>query len=99
MNKVLSFIQGLFRPQETDGALLFWAKEILTALLIVSFFWMLSGLVSAILNKWGKRLARFTATNLDDRIIQRLIPHISPARVEKNRNACHRQRSTAIPDS
>ena len=62
---------------ETDGALMFWAKEILAALLILAFFWMLAGLVSAILNKWGKRLAHFSETDLDDRILQRIIPHIS----------------------
>jgi len=77
MNKILSFLQGLFRPLETDGAVLFWAKELLTALLILSFFWMLAGLVSAILNKWGTRLARFSDTDLDDRILQRIVPHIS----------------------
>jgi len=77
VNRLLSFIQGLFRPLETDGAALFWAKEILAALLILSFFWMLAQLIRAILNKWGKRLARFTDTDLDDRILQRIIPHIS----------------------
>jgi small-conductance mechanosensitive channel len=56
---------------------LFWAKEILAALLIISVFWMLSGVVSALLNKWGRRLARFTATDLDDRILTRVIPHVS----------------------
>jgi MscS family membrane protein len=74
---MLSFIQALFRPMETDGAVMFWAKEILAALLILSFFWMLAQLVSAILNKWGRRLAGFTKTDLDDRILQRLIPHVS----------------------
>ena len=77
MNKILSFIQGLFRPLETDGAAMFWAKEILTALLILSIFWMLAQLVSAVLNKWGKQLARFSDTDLDDRILRRIIPHIS----------------------
>ena len=38
---------------------------------------MLSGLVRAILNRWGKRLAHFTETDLDDRILQRIIPHVS----------------------
>jgi len=57
--------------------MLFWAKEILAALLILAFFWMLAGLVSASLNKWGKRLARFSKTDLDDRVLQRIIPHIS----------------------
>jgi MscS family membrane protein len=77
LNRILSITQGLFRPLETDGAVLFWAKEILAALLIVSFFWMLAGLVSAILNKWGKRLARLSETDLDDRVLQRIIPHVS----------------------
>jgi MscS family membrane protein len=77
VNRLLFLIQGLFRPQETDSSVMFWAKEILAALLIVSFFWMLSQLVSAVLNRWGKRLARFTETDLDDRILQRIIPHVS----------------------
>jgi small-conductance mechanosensitive channel len=70
-------IQGLFRPQDSDGTVLLWAKEILAFLLIVSFFWVLSKLASSILNKWGKRIALFTETDLDDRILQRIIPHIS----------------------
>src|SRR5450631_1854039 len=77
VNRILSVIQGIFRPLETDGAVMYWAKELLAALLIVSFFWMLAGVVSASLNKWGKRLARFSETDLDDRILQRIIPHIS----------------------
>ena len=74
---MLNFILGLFSPLESEGAVLFWAKELLAALLILSFFWMLAHLVSAILNKWGRRLARFTATDLGDRILQRVIPHVS----------------------
>jgi MscS family membrane protein len=74
---LLAIIQELFRPLEGDGAILFWAKEILAALLILSIFWLLSGVVSAALNKWGKRLASFTETDLDDRILQRIIPHVS----------------------
>ena len=57
--------------------MMYWAKEILAALLILAFFWMLAHLVTAILNKWGKRLARFTETDLDDRVLQRVIPHVS----------------------
>ena len=71
------FIQGLFRPLDSDGAVIFWAKELLAALLIVSFFWILAGMVSAVLKKWGNRLARFSKTDLDDRILQRITPHIS----------------------
>lgn len=74
---MLTFVKGLLRPQDADGFLTFWAKEILVALLILTFFWMLSQLVGAALNKWGKRLARFTTTDLDDRILQRIIPHVS----------------------
>ena len=62
---------------DSDGAVMFWAKEILIALLILSFFWMLAQLLSAILNKWGQRLARLTSTNLDDRVLKRVIPHVS----------------------
>jgi small-conductance mechanosensitive channel len=67
----------LFRPQDTDGAVLFWAKEILAALLILTLFWLLAQLVGAALNKWGRRLAAFTSSDLDDRILQRVIPHVS----------------------
>ena len=77
VNKLLYILQGLFRPLETDGVVMFWAKEILAALLILSFFWMLAQLVTAVLNKWGKRLARFSETDLDDRVMQRIIPHVS----------------------
>jgi len=75
--RILSFVQGLFRPQDADGPILFWAKEILGALLILAFFWMLAQLAVLALNKWGRRLAAFTSTDLDDRILQRIIPHVS----------------------
>lgn len=77
MDRVLYIMQALLRPQETDGAVMFWAKEILAALLILATFWLLAQLVGSILSKWGKRLARSTATDLDDRILQRIIPHVS----------------------
>lgn len=77
MNKLIAFIQGFLQIQEGDGFLLYWAKEILGALLILALFWVLSQLVVIILNKWGKRLASFTVTDLDDRILQRIIPHVS----------------------
>jgi small-conductance mechanosensitive channel len=77
VSNILDFIEGLLKPQEADGSLLIWAKEILVVLLILTFFWFLADVVKAMLNKWGKRLTRFTATDLDDRILQRIIPHIS----------------------
>ncbi|KKU53930.1 MAG: MscS Mechanosensitive ion channel, partial [Candidatus Moranbacteria bacterium GW2011_GWE2_47_10] len=70
-------LEKLLFPQEGDGPLLFWAKEILVALLILSVFWMLAQLVVLFLNKWGKRLAAFTNSDLDDRVLQRIIPHLS----------------------
>lgn len=57
--------------------MLFWAKELLGALLIMALFWALSQLVVMILNKWGKRLTAFTSTDLDDRILERTIPYVS----------------------
>ena len=77
MNRLLVFIQGLFRPQTSDGALLLWAKELLGAMLIVALFWTLAQLAVVILSKWGRRLTAFTATDLDDRVLQRVIPHVS----------------------
>ena len=77
MNSLLGFIQGLLQPQDGDGFQLFWAKEILGALLILALFWVLSKLVIMVLNKWGKRLTAFTATDLDDRVLQRVIPYVS----------------------
>jgi small-conductance mechanosensitive channel len=74
---MLTFLPGFFRPLDSDGAVMYWAKEILVSLLILSFFWMLAQLVTAVLAKWGKRLASFTATDLDDRILHRVIPHVS----------------------
>nr|WP_240732267.1 mechanosensitive ion channel family protein [Geobacter sp. FeAm09] len=74
---MLGIIQGLFRPLDTDGPTLFWAKEILGALLILAIFWMLAQLAVMALNRWGKSLASFTSTDLDDRILQRTTPHVS----------------------
>lgn len=76
MNNILSFIAGFFQIQETDGVFLYWAKELLIALLILAFFWMLAQFAVVLLNKWGKRLASFTSTDLDDRILLSVIPHV-----------------------
>ncbi len=77
MNSFFGFIKGLFLIQEGDGFLLYWAKEVLVALLILSLFWALSNVIVMVLNKWGKRLTAFTATDLDDRVLQRVIPYVS----------------------
>lgn len=77
MNRAVEFIQGLIQSQEGDGTLLYWAKELLGALLILALFWVLSHLAVMVLNKWGKRLTSFTSSDLDDRIFHRVIPHVS----------------------
>ena len=77
MNRLVEFIFGLIEAQEGDGFLLYWAKEILGALLVLALFWGLSHLVVMILNKWGKRLTSFTSSDLDDRVLQRVIPYVS----------------------
>jgi len=77
VNRLLAILQTLLSTRDSDGILLFWAKEILGALLIVALFWGLAQLVCLMLNKWGKRLTTFTRTDLDDRVLKRVIPHVS----------------------
>jgi small-conductance mechanosensitive channel len=77
VNRFFDFILGLIQSQEGDSSLLFWAKEILGALLILALFWAMSHLIIMALNKWGKRLTSFTATDLDDRILRRVVPYVS----------------------
>ena len=77
VNRYIGFIQGFLQTQDGDGFLLFWAKEILGALLILALFWVLSHLVVMMLNKWGRRLTAFTSTDLDDRVLQQVIPYAS----------------------
>lgn len=77
MNRFFEFITQLLRPQETDGTVLLWAKELLVAALIIALFWMLSQMVSLFLAKWGRKLTSFTSTDLDDRILHRSVPHLS----------------------
>ncbi|MBI2353588.1 MAG: mechanosensitive ion channel [Deltaproteobacteria bacterium] len=38
---------------------------------------MLAQLACLVLEKWGKRLTSFTSSDLDDRILQRVTPHVS----------------------
>jgi len=77
ISRLLAFLQVFFRPQESDGTILVWAKEILCALLILTLFWLLAQLACWLLNKWGRRLTTLTRTDLDDRVLQRVIPHVS----------------------
>jgi len=77
ISSLFSLFQLLLLPGESDGLLLVWAKEILVALLILTAFWLFAQLVTLLLNKYGRKLTTFTSTDLDDRVLQRIIPHIS----------------------
>ena len=68
MNSILDY----YRLQETDSLYLFWAKEILIALLIFAAFWLLARFVRYFLTTWGPRFTSFTSTDLDDRILLRI---------------------------
>jgi len=76
-NMLLGLLQNFLHPQETDGVLLVWAKELLGALLILTFFWLMAQLVCWLLNKWGRKLTSLTKTDLDDRLLQKVVPHVS----------------------
>ena len=73
MNSLLDY----YRLQESDSPYLFWAKELLVAVLIFAFFWVLARLLRYILTTWGPRFTSFTATDLDDRILLRVTPPAS----------------------
>ena len=77
MNRLIELILGLIAVEEGDGVLIYWSKEILGALLILALFWLLSQLAVMVLNKWGMRLTSFTSSDLDDRVLQRVIPYVS----------------------
>jgi small-conductance mechanosensitive channel len=66
-----------YRLQESDGLYLYWMKELLAALLIFAFFWMAAKLLRHLLTVWGPRVANFTATDLDDRILRRVTPPVT----------------------
>jgi MscS family membrane protein len=67
----------MFEPRVSDSFLQLWAKHLLDALLILALFWLLSELARILLTRWGRKLAAFTKTELDDRILNRAIPSIS----------------------
>lgn len=73
MNSILDY----YRLQESDSLYLFWAKEIMIALLIFAAFWLLARFVRYFLTTWGPRFTSFTSTDLDDRILLRITPPTS----------------------
>ena len=50
-SELLPLLQSFLRPQETDGILRVWAKELLVALFILTFFWLLAQLACWILSR------------------------------------------------
>ena len=70
MDRILDF----YHLQVNDGFYLFWLKEILVAVLILAVFWVLARLLRYVLVTWMPRFTAFTATDLDDRILQRVTP-------------------------
>lgn len=69
-------ILDIYRLQESDGLYTYWLKEILVSCIIFALFWLLAKLVRYLLTVWGPRLTSFTATDLDDRIINRVVPPV-----------------------
>jgi len=73
----VSKILDYFRLQESDSLYLFWAKELLLAVLIFAAFWLLAKLLRYALTTWGPKFTAFTSTDLDDRILLRITPPAS----------------------
>lgn len=73
MDKILDF----YRLQETDSLYMYWLKEILVAVTIFAFFWILAKTARYALNTWGGKFTSFTRTDLDDRILRRITPSVS----------------------
>ena len=68
---------AVFAPSTGDSGALFWAKHLLVALIVFGLFWLVAQLVCHVVNRWGTRIALFTATELDNRILKRITPSIS----------------------
>jgi small-conductance mechanosensitive channel len=66
-----------YRLQESDSAYLFWTKELLVAVLIFAFSWVVAKLLRYLLTTWGPKFTSFTTTDLDDRILLRVTPPAS----------------------
>jgi MscS family membrane protein len=69
-------MQDFFRSLVESEKILTWAKECFLALFIVALFWVLSRFLRYLFAKWLPRIARFTRTELDDRVRQRITPPI-----------------------
>ena len=77
MPSLLEAFIASFVPSSSDTGSLFWAKRLLVALLVFGCFWLLAQAVCWIISRWGSKVASFTSTDLDDRILKRVTPSIS----------------------
>ena len=66
-----------FRPDEGDAFFLFWTKQLVISAGIVAGFYLLSRLVRWLLSRVGTRLCALTASDLDDRILERVSAPVS----------------------
>jgi small-conductance mechanosensitive channel len=69
-------IQDFFLYLGENDTILTWTREFILAILIVVLFWGLSRLLRYLFIKWVPRIARFTRTDLDDRVLLRVTPPI-----------------------
>jgi len=73
VNSILDY----YRLEAGDSLYLYWAKEILVAILIFAAFWLLAKFVRYFMITWGPKFTSFTSTDLDDRILLRITPPTS----------------------
>ena len=66
-----------FRPDESDAFFVFWTKQLLISAGIIFCFYLLSKLVRLLMAKVGTRLCALTASDLDDKILQRVSAPVS----------------------
>ena len=69
-------MQDYFRSLVESEKILTWSKECILAILIVGLFWVLSRFLRYLFTKWVPRIARFTGTDLDERVLQRITPPV-----------------------
>ena len=73
MNRILDY----YRLDSGDSLYLYWAKEILIALLIFASFWLLARFVRYLMITWVPKFTALTSTDLDDAILLRITPPAS----------------------
>ncbi|MGA7826161.1 MAG: mechanosensitive ion channel domain-containing protein [Geobacteraceae bacterium] len=69
-------MQAFFRSLVERDTIVTWVRECFFALLIIVVFWGLSRFFRYLFTKWVPKIARFTHTELDDRVVVRITPPI-----------------------